>query len=56
MKTENKKKMVIEPEVVFEMKNTYQEDPTDPTTSLATTTFTHLFTLGGYYNQNDPRE
>ncbi|WP_157766438.1 hypothetical protein [Pedobacter ginsengisoli] len=57
METRNKKKLVIEPEVVFEIKNTYQNDPPDdPTTSLATTTFTHLFTFGGHYHQKDVRK
>ena len=56
METQNKKKLTIEPEVVFEIKNSYQNDPPDdPTTSLATTTFTHIFTLGGHH-QKDPRE
>lgn len=57
METQNKKKLVIEPEVVFEIRNSYQNDsPDDPTTSLATTTFTHIFTLGGHIHQKDSRK
>jgi hypothetical protein len=57
METQHKKKLVIEPEVVFEIKNTHQNDlPDDPTTSLATTTFTHILTFGGHTHQKDSRE
>lgn len=47
MKTKNKKTIVIEPKVVFKFKNADPGDPDDPTTSLATTTFTHLMTFRG---------
>jgi hypothetical protein len=46
MKKEKKQITVIEPRMVFELKNfQYPGDPDDPTTTLATTTFTGLLTV-----------
>lgn len=43
MKTKKIEKLSIEPRVIFEMENGWPDDyPDDPTTTLATITFTHL--------------
>lgn len=41
MKTKKTKKMCLEPEPIFKVENDWPEGD-DPTTTLATVTFTHL--------------
>lgn len=46
MKKKEIEQLVTDTEVLFEMNsNGFHTDPDDPTTSLATSTMTHIFTL-----------
>jgi hypothetical protein len=46
MKKTQNEQMIVKTQVVFEMDNNgFGDSPDDPTTSLATSTLTHIFTL-----------